>query len=107
MEDKSTPDEERALDQFMEGNVRADRLTELCDALAFRIRALKSDLARDPAPAERKDLEKRLSEARRQLSVLQQEQAISQFVEDSVRVTLRDETLPSAEPSEFDDEEGE
>ncbi len=94
--------EDAVVDSFMEGSVRASYLGELCDALRLRIRALREEIKRTaPSPA-RQALEDRFADARKQLAVLRQEQAISQFVEDSVRVTLRNETMDVIDEDEFE-----
>lgn len=94
--------EEAVVDSFMEGSVRASRLGELCDALRLRIRALREEIKRTPPSPARQTLEDRFAEARKQLAILRQEQAISQFVEDSVRVTLRNETMDLMDEEEFE-----
>lgn len=94
------PDDE-VVEEFMKGNLRADQFQDLCDALKLRIRNMADLLERTSNPAERTDLEKRIKQARMQLSVLRQEQAISQFVEDSLRVTLKND---AANPDPEDEE---
>ena len=85
--------EEQVVDEFMQGGLRADRLDDLCEALRLRIRAMKAEIASRPESPARDDLEKRVKEARHQLAVLRQEQAISQFVEESVRATLHNDAV--------------
>ena len=87
-----TPDD-AIVDEFIGSGLRAGRIEELCDALRMRIRAMREDLLKSASDVDRADLEKRIKQARYQVSVLRQEQAISQFVEDSVRATLRQETV--------------
>ena len=96
--------EEVAVDRFMEGGIRANRLIDLCDALRARIRGMKEEMARTAPSPERDDLEQRILDARHQIAVLQQELAVSQFVEESVRATFRQDK-PDLEYDDYGEED--
>jgi hypothetical protein len=71
------PEADEILESFLEGSPRADTWGELRQALETRL-----DAAREQGN------EAKLKELRAQIAALAQEEAISRFVEDSVRVTL-------------------
>lgn len=77
-------DDEAIVEGFLEGETRTHEWGELYRALTTRL-----ELAREQG-----DLA-RLKEIEQQLAALAQEEAITQFVEDAVRVTLR--RAPQAE----------
>ena len=91
---QATPQDpdEQVIDEFMGNNPRVARLSELCDALRSRIKGLRQEMDQ-MSPSEARDrLSGRVEDARRQLAVLKQELAISQFVEESARVALHGDT---------------
>jgi hypothetical protein len=78
---------ERAIDEALAGRPRAEELAEMIAALEVRRETFQRE--RDAAaPAERETWEARMREAERQIEVLREEQAITEFVENSVRVTV-------------------
>jgi hypothetical protein len=99
----SEDQDEKIVHEFLGSSAPARELSDLCDALRLRIRALREEIQRLPEGPERQDLERRVSDARRQLAVLRQEEAISQFVEESVRATLSNDS-PSEEELEFNED---
>jgi hypothetical protein len=77
-----------AIDQALEGRPRAEELAEMVAALEVRRDTFvrERDAATDEAA--RKEWSQRLREVDKQLEVLRQELAITEFVEKSVRVTV-------------------
>ena len=78
---------EEAIDEFLEDNPRAAELAEMIAALEVRRRTFERELM--AATDERKkEWEAKLREVDKQIKVLQEERAITSFVEDSIRVTV-------------------
>ena len=77
-----------AIDQALEGGPRANELAEMVAALEVRREtfARERDTATDDAG--RKEWSQRVREVDKQIKVLRQEMAITEFVEKSVRVTV-------------------
>ena len=77
-----------AIDQVLGGDPRADQLAEMIAALEVR----RDTFARERESAqnadERKEWAKRMREVEKQIDILRQEMAITDFVEKSVRVTV-------------------
>lgn len=84
---------EPLIEEFLEGAPRADTWGELRRALALRLEAARTEgnLAR-------------IEELEQQVAALAQEEAITRFVEDSVRVSLVRPRAADAHYDEFDDE---
>ncbi len=82
-------EEEAIIQQFLGEQPRAEQLSGWIEVLQSRLARLESE-ARQLAPGSTPPaaLAGGLADLRRQISALQEEAAISQFVEDSVRVTL-------------------
>ena len=81
-------DMDEIIEAFMEGDTRAAELRAMRDALEVRLKALKAER---PIVADIDDalaLERRIRQVREQIAALKQEEAVSQFVEDSLRVSL-------------------
>lgn len=94
-------EEEAILDRFLGEGTRADTWRELRRTLAGRLQALQAE--RDALPAQearRAALERKIRELQEQVGVLAQEEAVSRFVEDSVRATL---ARPAEEGADDDD----
>jgi hypothetical protein len=82
-------DEERAIREFMGDRPRSEELVNWAAALRARLAKLKEAAKRaeaegSSAPAPQNEL----ARLQQQIAALEQEAAITQFVEDSVRVTL-------------------
>jgi hypothetical protein len=92
-------DEAEAIREFLGDRPDSDQLKDWRSALQDRLTALEAEQRRagDADPG----LKSRIQTLKRQIAALQEEQAITEFVEDSVRVTLAMGTL-----SEQPDEEG-
>lgn len=83
------PDEaEEAIGEVLSGRPRAGDLAEMVAALRARREALARERDAAPDEAGRKAWETRLREADRQIGVLREEQAITEFVELSVRASV-------------------
>lgn len=80
-------DLEETVEQFLEGRPRAAELAEMRRALQQRLKGLRAALARSQDGAERERLKKEIQTAEQQVAALEREELITEFVEDSVRVT--------------------
>ncbi len=91
---------DQIIDEFLEGAPRSDTWRELRQTLADRLKDARATLSTAPENSpNRTVLEKKVRELREQVAALEQEEAITRFVEDSVRATVA-RPLP-----EFDVEE--
>ena len=86
-------DEEVVIESVLGENSRARELRLMRNALVQRRMAFQADLARAKTDKERATLTAKVAELRKQIAALRQEEAISAFVEDSVRVTLHKPSL--------------
>lgn len=82
-------DEEEIIDEFMGDNGRASQWRALRESLQDRLRALKAERASATLPEAISALDRRIAQIAQQVSVLETEEAVSQFVEDSVRAAIR------------------
>lgn len=92
-------EEEQAIREVLGENPRAQELQEMRIALEQRRDGMQRDKARTQNLAEQTRLQAKIQELDRQVKVLRQEEGITQFVENSVRVTLH-----KAGGDEFDEE---
>jgi cell division protein FtsB len=81
------PDEQSAIDQFLGDQPSSAQLRQWRETLLTRSRRLRQEL-KAAKPEEAARLRARLAELERQIAALEQEELITEFVEDSVRVTL-------------------
>jgi hypothetical protein len=79
---------ERAIEETLEGKPRASKLAEMVSALQVRRAAFQRELDLATEDAGKKEWATRIREVDRQIATLKQEQAITEFVENSVRVTV-------------------
>lgn len=79
---------ERAIDEVLEGKPRSEEIAEMVAALEERRRTFMRERDAAADEARRKEWEARIREVERQIATLREEQAITGFVEDSVRVTV-------------------
>ena len=79
--------EDETIREFLGERPAAAELRGWRDALERRLEALEGDRTRTTGPAAA-SLESKIAQLKRQITALQEEEAITQFVEDSVRVTL-------------------
>ncbi len=80
---------EQAIDELLDGDLRADEWRELRQALRSRLREAIAE--RDALPAndpKRIDWDSRIEELREQVSALATEEAVTEFVENAARATF-------------------
>jgi len=77
-----------AIDQALDGSPRADELAEMVAALEVRRSTFARELESAAGDSARKEWSQRIREVDKQIKILRQEMAISEFVEKSVRVTV-------------------
>jgi hypothetical protein len=96
---------DEAIDEVLEGEPRAAEWREMRVALRDRLRDLAARRAElEPGDPRIPDMDVRLAELREQVAALATEEAVTEFVETSLRATLaRPRTV--ADPDEFDGEE--
>ncbi len=80
-------EEEEAVAHFLGDQPSSAQFRQWRETLAARSQRLRRDL-NDAAPEQAPALRARLAEMDRQIAALEREQLITEFVEDSVRVTL-------------------
>jgi len=80
-------DEQAAIDQFLGDKPSSAQLRQWRETLQVRARRLRRELV-EADPAKAASLGARLAEMERQIAALEQDELITEFVEDSVRVTL-------------------
>lgn len=78
---------EEAVREFMGDRPGADELTEWRTTLEDRLKKLEAE--RDKGDKASSSLTSKIAQLKKQIAALRQEEAITQFVEDSVRATLR------------------
>ena len=86
--DNTLPDEEQVIDEFLGEKPRARDLRRMRTALEQRRETFRQDRERAADANERAGLTAKIKEIDRQIAAIRQEEAITAFVEDSVRVTL-------------------
>ena len=79
---------EEAIEEFLEDNPRAADLAEMIAALEIRRQSFNRELKSASDDARKKEWESKIREVDKQIKVLREEQAITSFVEDSIRVTV-------------------
>ncbi len=79
-------DTEHAIDELLEGKPRANELAEMITALESRRAIFQRERESAVGEGKRREWELRLREVDKQIGVLREEQAITTFVENSVRV---------------------
>lgn len=93
---------DEAIDEVLEGEPRAAEWREMRVALRDRLRDLVNRRAEmDPDNPETRELDARIEEMREQVAVLATEEAVTEFVETSLRSTLVRPRLIT-DPDEFD-----
>jgi hypothetical protein len=80
-------DEKTAIRDFLGDRPDAEQWREWRTTLEERLKRLTAEHAAAPPEAKAR-LESRIAELRTQITALEQEELITEFVEDSVRVTL-------------------
>lgn len=80
-------EEQAAVEEFLGENPGSAQLRQWRETLSARARRLRQEL-KAASPEQAPALRVRLAEMDRQIAALEQEELITGFVEDSVRVTL-------------------
>ena len=88
-EDEPLLDEEAVVDMFLGESTRAAELRVLRKTLESRRRAFQKELLSTSDEKESDRLQVKIKEMSKQIQVLGEEEAISEFVERSVRMTLQ------------------
>jgi hypothetical protein len=81
-------DLEQAIDEALDGRPRAAALVEMAEALQDRRDRLRTELRGATDDARAKELRTKLRDTERQLEVLREEHAITEFVEMSVKAAV-------------------
>lgn len=82
-------EEEEIVESFFGENARASELREFKETLQTRLQIVTAEYNAMPdLDGGRAALERKIRELKEQVSVLAEEEAVSSFVEDSVRATL-------------------
>lgn len=79
---------QEAIEQALEGNPRASELAEMIAALEVRRDTFARERDSTADTGARKEWDHRIREAEKQIRILREEMAITDFVEKSVRVTV-------------------
>jgi hypothetical protein len=80
-------EEQAAVEEFLGDQPSSAQLRQWRETLLARARRVRQEL-KEADPAQAPALRARLAEMERQIAALEQEELITEFVEDSVRVTL-------------------
>jgi|YNPNPStandDraft_1061719.scaffolds.fasta_scaffold00337_44 hypothetical protein len=79
---------EAAIEAFLEGHPRAAEWKEWRKALATRLEALREEKKSLPPDADTSEIDAQIAEIERYIAVLDEEAAITEFVEDSIRAAV-------------------
>ena len=91
------PDAEQAIDDILGENPRARELRLMRLALEQRRHVFQKERAQAKGEKERAGFAAKVAELEKQIAALKQEEAITTFVEDSVRVTIHKPSLDDLE----------
>ncbi len=86
--DEEILDEEAVIEDVLGDHPRARELRLMRAALEQRLAQMQRERARTASNPAQSDLDTRIAETRKQIAALRQEEAITGFVEGSVRATL-------------------
>lgn len=92
-------EEEQVIEEFLEGKPRAAELAEMAEALEVRRQNFERERSAAKEEARRKEWSARVKEVEEQIRVLREEQAITDFVENSIRATVN---RPQIDPDLLD-----
>ncbi len=87
-DDGDIPDEDQVIEKFLGVHPRASDVRAMRIALVERRKTMRREQAQASDERERTLLGAKIAELNRQIAVMREEEAITQFVENSVRVTL-------------------
>jgi hypothetical protein len=95
----SDPEMDSAIDAFLDGKPRASAWREMRELLVARRQALREELtALDSGAGQEKTVRRKIAELDTQIALVSEEEAVAQFVEDSVRASMiRPETPHDSE----------
>jgi hypothetical protein len=96
-DEDALPDEEAIIEEFLGEKPRARDLRLMRTALEARAAMFRRERARVTEEKERAGLDAKIAELEKQIATIRQEEAITAFVEDSVRVTLHKPSLADLE----------
>lgn len=99
-------EQDAIIDEFLHGQPRSETWQSLKETLAVRLADARA--ARDACDADdprRAGLERKVRELAQQVRVLAEEEAVTRFVEESVRASLARPRIPGSDDEE-DDEAG-
>jgi len=101
----ASEEEEKIIEEFMAGDGRAQQWRAMRESLQDRLKALRAERASTTSTEAIAGLDRRIAQIVEQVRVLEQEEAVSQFVEDSVRATLRASVMRGPGLDDDDEEE--
>jgi hypothetical protein len=84
---------EQAIEEVLQGKPRARELEMMISALEIRRNTFQRERDSAEDPEDRKGWESKLQETESQIATLREELAITEFVENSVRVTINKPSL--------------
>ena len=79
---------EEAIEEFLEDKPRAAELAEMVAALEVRRETFKRELKAAPDEGRKKEWTAKIREVDKQIKILREEQAITGFVENTIKVTV-------------------
>jgi hypothetical protein len=94
-------DEQKAIRSFLGDRPDSGQWREWRQSLEERLKRLLAE-RESAAPEERSRFDARVAELRRQIVALQQEEMVTEFIEDSVRVTLAMGSVVDGEQEDAD-----
>lgn len=98
----ASEEEEKIIAEFMGDDGRAEQWRAMRESLQDRLKALRAERALTTLPDAISGLDRRIAQIVEQVAVLETEEAVSRFVEDSVLATLRASVIRM--PGDLDDE---
>lgn len=99
-------DTDQAIEQFLDGKPRSETWRSLKEALLGRLTAMEAELEIAPESS-RRTIERKIRELREQVAALAQEEAVTLFVEESVRATVARPHPLERDSDAFDELDGE
>ena len=87
-DDQEHVSEDDLIDEALGENTRARELRLFRNALESRQAGMQRELEKSTTDAERAAYAKKIADIKKQIETLRREEAISEFVEDSVRLTV-------------------
>ena len=88
MKENKMPDSEEVISEFMGENARASELRVLREELMVRLRAARVERLMEPDAERRAAIASHIKTLEKQIEALRTEEAVSEFVEGTIRATL-------------------